>query len=471
MAFSNEWERAMVSAVRFPVSAEAIPLERRMGQLVKRLVRAPDMGTFARIAAEFLEDEGLANVLVGWRIAALDAQVHDASIIQEGDHELALRAREGSSWAVDETRQRIACVIYADPGRYEFSVVCDGRNDSRPRIEALAELLGPLAETMFEKCHIADAMLQRAHSEQLQSALFAIADMASSEMDLGDMLTELHAIVGRFMYAENFYIALYDEQQDALRFIYLKDTTDPVVRDANEFIPMSVMQGGLTWHVIRDGKPLMGTLDEIDAQLERPARDIGIDCYDWLGVPAIVGDVVRGVLVVQSYVERPRYTPGDQALLTYVGSHIVTAVDRKLAKEELERRVAQRTEELEHSVRLQKALFRIAELSHTARNLEAFYGAVHQVVGEFFDARNFYIAMLSHDGKMLEFPYFVDQFDTTPISRPVGLGITEYGMRYGKPLKLDMRDPDDIAMVEELDRRNELRVTGKDCVEIGRAHV
>ncbi|WEN15084.1 EAL domain-containing protein [Rhodanobacter sp. AS-Z3] len=443
------------------MSANPIPLERRIGQLVKRLIGAPDLPAFSRSTAEFLEDEGLVNVLVGWHIAAPVAEFHDESLIGEGDHELAQRAWKANGWSVDEARHRIACVIYSDPGHYEFGVVCDGSDDSRPRIEELAELLGPLAETMFEKCHVSDSMQQLAHSEQLQSALFTIADMASSQMDLVDMLHELHILVGRFMYAENFYIALYDEQQDSLRFIYLKDTTDPTVRDANEFIPMSVMKGGLTWHVIRDGKPLMGTLDEIDAQLERPARDIGIDCFDWLGVPAIVGDVVRGVLVVQSYVERPRYTPADKALLTYVGSHIVTAVDRKLAREELERRVAQRTEELEHSVRLQKALFRIAELSHTARNLDAFYGAVHQVIGEFFDARNFYIAMLSQDGKMLNFPYFVDQFDTTPKSRPVGLGITEYGLRYGKPLKLDMRDPGDSAMLEDLHRRGEVKLSGK----------
>lgn len=450
--------------VRLPEPDKPMTLERRTGQLVKRLIGAPDMAAFARITAEFLEGEGLANVLVGWRIAALDAEVHDVSSIQEGDLELARVAWKGSGWAVDETRQRIACVIYSDPGRYVFGVACDGSDDSRPHIEALAELLGPLAETMLEKCHVADSMLQLAHSEQLQSALFTIADMASSEMDLGEMLHELHAIVGRFMYAENFYIALYDEQLDALRFIYLKDTTDPLVRDANEFIPMSVMKDGLTWHVVRDGKPLMGPLDEIDAHLGRPRRDIGMDCYDWLGVPAIVGDMVRGVVVVQSYVERPRYTPADKALLTYVGSHIVTAVDRKLAKEELELRVAQRTEELEHSVRVQEALFRIAELSHTAVNLDAFYGAVHLVVGEFFDARNLYIAMLSEDGKRLEFPYFVDQFDTNPISRPVGHGITEYGIRYGKPLKLDMSDPDDIAMVDELSRVGELKFVGKHSV-------
>ena len=97
------------------------------------------------------------------------------------------------------------------------------------------------------------------------------------------MLRALHGIVGRFMYAENFYIALYDEATDALRFIYLVDTADPVVRDANEFIPMSVMDRGLTWYLIRDRKPLRGTLQDIRKQVSGPTRDIGMDCHDARG--------------------------------------------------------------------------------------------------------------------------------------------------------------------------------------------
>jgi diguanylate cyclase (GGDEF)-like protein len=449
--------------MRLPVTGNAVA-ERCAGRLLRRLLGAADLRTFAGHAAEFLTAEGLTGVVVGWRVGDALPDAHDPGAVRDGDLELALQAQARGGWAVDEARQRVACAIHHEAGRRGFGLVCDGNETARERVADLCELLGPLAETMFEKCSMADSMHQLARSEQLQSALFTIADMASSDMELDDMLRALHAIVGRFMYADNFYIALYDEQQDALRFIYLKDTTDPLVRDADEFIPMAEMEGGLTWHVIRDGKPLMGSLEAIRGQVSGPMREIGVDCFDWLGVPAIVGDKVRGVLVVQSYVERPRYTAADQALLTYVGSHIVTAVDRKLAQEELETRVEQRTEELQRSVHVQKALFHIAELSHTATHLDEFYRAVHRVVGEFLDARNFYIAMLSDDGGTVHFPYYVDQFGSKGRSRPVGFGVTEYGMRHAKPLLLDMRNADTLAMIAALEQSGELLITGRDCV-------
>ncbi|GHA79091.1 bifunctional diguanylate cyclase/phosphodiesterase [Lysobacter bugurensis] len=450
--------------MRLPVTGNALAPERRAGRLLKRLLGAADMRTFAVQVADFLDAEGLTGILVGWRGNATPLRAHDATAVRAGDVALADLALATDGWALDESRQRVACAIHQGAGDEGFGLICDGSAASREHVEDLCELLGPLAETMFEKCRMADSMHQLEKSEQLQSALFTIADMASSDMELGAMLRALHAIVGRFMYADNFYIALFDEQQDALRFIYLKDTTDPLVRDANEFIPMAEMAGGLTWHLIRDGKPLMGSPEDIRGQVSGPTREIGMECFDWLGVPAIVGDKVRGVLVVQSYIKRPRYTAADQALLTYVGSHILTAVDRKLAQEELETRVQQRTEELQRSVLIQKALFRIAELSHTTAHLDEFYGAVHRVVGEFLDARNFYIAMLSDDGSTVHFPYFVDQFGSTAQARPAGIGVTEFGMRHGKPLLLDMRDASTIEWIAALERSGELLITGRDCV-------
>ena len=43
-------------------------------------------------------------------------------------------------------------------------------------------------------------------AERLQRALFAISDLASSGEDTRVVLEGLHEIVGRLMYAENFYI-------------------------------------------------------------------------------------------------------------------------------------------------------------------------------------------------------------------------------------------------------------------------
>ncbi len=441
----------------------------RLGWRLGGLLDAPDLPAFAAGLAVYLQDEGFERVTVlratGGQVRTLEPPRPCAQ-----DEALAVRAGAGDGWAADASRRRVAACIRVE-GDDCIALVLDGAAGSRGDVLAQCELLAPVVRAVLEKARLTESLHQLERSEQLQSTLFQIADMASSEMDLPDMLRELHAIVGRFMYAENFYIALYDEQKDAIRFIYLVDTEDTITRDPDQFLPMSELDRGLTWYVIRDRHPLMGSIPDMEAQVSGPMRDIGADCYDWLGVPIMAGASVRGVLVVQSYVERPRYTAADQALLTYVGSHILTALDRKLAQEELERRVEERTHELtleiqerQRSVRIQETLYRIAELSHTATNLDEFYAAVHRIVGEFLDARNFYIALLSDDADYLHFPYFVDQFGKQASSRRLGRGISEYAMRYGRPLLLDMTDPATITHVEDLHARGELAMIGQQSV-------
>jgi diguanylate cyclase (GGDEF)-like protein/PAS domain S-box-containing protein len=83
---------------------------------------------------------------------------------------------------------------------------------------------------------------------------------------------------------------------------------------------------------------------------------------------------------------------------------------------------------------LQAALFQIAKLTGEARNLDEFYPAVHKIVGTLMDATNFYIAEYDRERNILNFPYFVDQFDPVPQGRPPGSGMTSYVLRTGQPL-------------------------------------
>ena len=172
----------------------------------------------------------------------------------------------------------------------------------------------------------------------------------------------------------------------------------------------------------------------------------GPDSEDWLGVPMRRDDRVCGAIVVQSYDRPDSYGEEERALLLFVAQHILTALDRYQAREELERRVEERTQALQLSnrdlqaeiverqraERLQRALFRIAELSITSETLERFYAQVHDVVGELLYARNFYIALLSEDGERLEFPYSIDERDATRVTRKLAMGLTEYVIARGR---------------------------------------
>lgn len=439
------------------------PLE--VGRLLSHLLQAQSLPALAQGIAQALADAGAGATSVAWWTADGGSGIQPAGPVAPRDAALLEALRAGTE-GIDEFAGHHARLLARDAGA-GIAVLHAGQANNGP-LEAACALLAPVAEAVLEARHLSGSLRALARSEQLQAALFQIADMASSGMELNAMLRELHAIVGRFMYAENFYIALYEESSDALRFIYLVDTVDPIIRDADQFIPMSVMDKGLTWYCIRDRRPLMGSVPDIRNQVSGPLRDIGEDCFDWLGVPILVGEAVRGVLVVQSYMERPRYTAADQALLAYVGSHILTAVDRKLQQEELERRVTERThaltvemQERQRTVRIQEALYRIAELSHTAIDPDGFYQAVHGIVGQFLDARNFYIALLSPDGQRLHFPYYVDENGGTAESRPVGNGITEYAIRHARPLLVDMDDPATRARIEALQASGELGLIGR----------
>lgn len=91
---------------------------------------------------------------------------------------------------------------------------------------------------------------------------------------------------------------------------------------------------------------------------------------------------------------------------------------------------------------LQDSLYRISELSLTAKNLGELYVGTHAVVGQLMPAGNIYLAILDEQTGLLTFPYFVDQYDPRPDPRPPGNGLTDQVLRTGVPvLKNHETDP------------------------------
>jgi diguanylate cyclase (GGDEF)-like protein len=291
--------------------------------------------------------------------------------------------------------------------------------------------------------------LQKA--QRLQKALYEIADLAGSELEMRDMLGRIHAVVGSLMYAENFFIVTFDEVRKSVRFLYFADALDPYVAEADVEIPMHDLENSLTVALLHHGQPMMGPSALIRHQLHVEG-DLahGPDSADWLGVPMRRDGRVSGAIVVQSYDRPSMYNDEDRALLEYVAQHIQTALDRKHTRVELERRVDERTLELQQAnlvlqaevverkraERLQRALYKITELSVTTGSLEHFYADVHSLVGELLYARNFYIALLTPDAEQIEFPYSVDERETIR-NRKRASGLTEYVINHGEALLAD----------------------------------
>jgi two-component system cell cycle sensor histidine kinase/response regulator CckA len=108
---------------------------------------------------------------------------------------------------------------------------------------------------------------------------------------------------------------------------------------------------------------------------------------------------------------------------------------------------------------LNAALYTIAARSQSAEDLQQFFAAIHNIVGQLMNARNFYISLYDPQSQLLSFPYFVDEEDPTPTPKPLGRGLTEYVLRSGEPL---LATP---AVFEDLVRRGEVELIGASSLD------
>ncbi|QWF15320.1 EAL domain-containing protein [Lysobacter capsici] len=414
------------------------------------------------------------QVVVCWRVAP-HGQISE-SCTPGGEHALRDAARV--------LLERDPPAIGASDDRYADRIEAAWWLEDRSRASIVAHLPQALPTAlraawlaMARRIVAADLSAVRAHaraealekSERLQQALYGIADLAGSGLEMTDLLSRIHGVVCGLMYAENFYIVLYDDVLDTMRFLYFADCNDPYVADPTKAIGGDEMPTSLTLALLRHGEALQGSSADLRQRLG-VADDAhhGPDSADWLGVPMRRDERVCGAIVVQHYDSAGSYGDEDRALLSFVAQHILTALDRFRAREELERRVTERTYALQlsnrdlqaeiierqRSERLQRALFRIAELTITSDTLERFYSQVHDVVSELLYARNFYIALLSDDGERLQFPYSIDELDVIRETRRLADGLTEYVIRQGRPLLADRH------RIAELNSRGEVRSHG-----------
>jgi GAF domain-containing protein len=112
----------------------------------------------------------------------------------------------------------------------------------------------------------------------------------------------------------------------------------------------------------------------------------------------------------------------------------------------------------ENAEKVQDALYRIAELASAAQDMPEFYRAIHEVVGELMDAKNFYIALYDAERELINWPYHVDESGTYPdpnkwypLGEGSGRGTTAFVLRTGEPQLITLERFAELAERGELD--------------------
>ncbi|MGX5174825.1 EAL domain-containing protein [Aliikangiella sp. IMCC44653] len=294
----------------------------------------------------------------------------------------------------------------------------------------------------------------------LESALFKITECAVHTSSLQEYSAELHKIIQTLMYAKNFFVAVYEQNNSLINFIYVADEYD-TGSDNHVLRKLSTedLRRTLTGYMLRTGT--MQHLSQSTRQKltqKNIVDEVGVDCHDWLGVPLIYNDEILGGIVIQSYQDDIEYGDQEEDILQFVARQIALVFKSKQAEKDLietnallEKHVEERTEDLNRinlelaneveerkkSQKIQLALYQITELVSTSDSLDDFYQSVHQVIKSLMYAENEYIALLTDDRQFIDFAYFVDEYNPSPKKRPFNqneesLGFTEKVLQTGK---------------------------------------
>jgi len=203
------------------------------------------------------------------------------------------------------------------------------------------------------------------YAKKLQHALFKVASLSHEQMELKKLYRKVHLILDEIYDAKNFFIALYNEEEQTLLLPYFVDEKD---FDDKDMTGKTLHIGnGLSSYVIKTRKPQLLTPKKIDILIKYNKIDKILGSSDfscWMGAPMMTADKLHGVIVIQSYQENVIYNEEDLLLLDFVASHVAIAIEMNL--QETQRRASDKKLAEQHSMLEQQNLV----LIQTIKELE-----------------------------------------------------------------------------------------------------
>ncbi|GAB6282448.1 MAG: hypothetical protein STSR0008_16670 [Ignavibacterium sp.] len=170
---------------------------------------------------------------------------------------------------------------------------------------------------------------ERKRAELIRRVIYKISDAVHKTDDLNELYKLIHENIGTLMPADNFYISIYDWENDLLSFPYFVDKYEQPPAPI-------ILNKGLTAYVLKTGQALLATPEVFNELLKKgEVEDVGVPSIDWLGVPLKKGEETFGAIVIQTYDNNIRLTNDDKEILNFVSEQIAMAIERKMFEEKL----------------------------------------------------------------------------------------------------------------------------------------
>ena len=212
-----------------------------------------------------------------------------------------------------------------------FEMHCQKKDGGRFPVSVSTSTIYDASNNSHKLVCVARDITKRKRLEAESRAISRIIHGAASTANLEELFELIHRTIKKIVYAENFFVALFDPETEMLSMQFWVDKYDPMPA------PLKIGRS-LSAYVFRKGHSMLFT----DADAKRlidlgEVESVGTDSPIWLGVPLKTPTGNIGVLVVQDYENSDTYTFRDVELLTSVADQIALAIERKRAEDALVR--------------------------------------------------------------------------------------------------------------------------------------
>jgi PAS domain S-box-containing protein len=162
--------------------------------------------------------------------------------------------------------------------------------------------------------------------------LFEISDAVTHTRNLPELYRVIHRSLDKILNVDNFFIALLDEQRDAVTFPYHVDERDDVPDELLNFSK----EFTFTSRIIKEKSSLIFYENDYIEMVQKMGKNpLGTAFKILLGAPLMIRDRVIGVMVIQDYNSSSAYQQQDLVLLNSISQHVALAIERKEAEEKI----------------------------------------------------------------------------------------------------------------------------------------
>ncbi|GAB3423949.1 GAF domain-containing sensor histidine kinase [Massilia agilis] len=249
---------------------------------------------------------------------------------------------------LDQQHQALGAIViqsytpahrYSDEDQALFALIANHVSIALQGLQSMDRLERAVQE---RTAALAIEVAERRRAEQLQHALFQIANLSARAVEPEDLPGSLHRIISELITADNFLIALYHPDTQEMSVPYFVDQKDAVapVKRFRYGVGMSSYVLASKHAQLHDA----GSFARLQAsgQVTEPLGSQ--DIASWMGAPMLFNDEPYGVIIVQSYDPAIVYSKAELDLLAFMASHAAVAI----ARMEADHRIRRANDRLEH---------------------------------------------------------------------------------------------------------------------------